>query len=204
MQKKTKYNLCIFLGIVLMLCSLLWTLYNFYEDYQMFLNAQRVTALLEPKMLESFEQDFDLLSTDAEMPSQEIDGYAYIGILEIPSLALKLPIMDRWDQERLKISPTYYSGSYHLDNLVLCAHNSQAHFGKVNQIKLGDEIVFTSVDDKVIKYVVTNLRVLKETDVEEMITNQDANSAKEDWDLTLFTCTLDGKARFAVRAVRVH
>ncbi len=45
------------------------------------------------------------------MPTVLIGGYAYIGEIEIPSLQIRLPVMESWDYDRLKISPCRYSGS---------------------------------------------------------------------------------------------
>lgn len=201
-MKKSKFNLLIYFGLFFISGAIALTLYNFYEDYTMYLNAKNVSDVLETKIIENLNTEFD--DSDFVMKTEEIDGYNYIGILEISNVELKLPVMDTWDYERLKIAPTYYSGSYYDDNLVLCAHNSKAHFGKIHDIEIGDEITFTTVDDKVYKYVVSNIRVLNDTDVEEMIINSDVDDSKESWDLTLFTCTLDGKARFAARAIKVN
>ena len=72
---------------------------------------------------------FDFEPDDsADMPTFTVDGYNYIGILEIPSLELTFSVMDGWDYTRLKISLCVYSGSYKTNDLVICAHNYARHF----------------------------------------------------------------------------
>ena len=50
--------------------------------------------------------------TEQDMPVIEIEGNFYIGVLEIPSLELSLPVMADWDYEKMKIAPCHYYGSY--------------------------------------------------------------------------------------------
>lgn len=199
-MKISKFDFFITIGVICIFSGIILVLYNFHENHEMEVSSQNINTILENKIIENIDDEFT--DNDFLMASEEIDGFKYIGIVEIPSLNIKLPVMDSWSYEKLKISPVYYSGSYFYDNFVICAHNSKAHFGKVRNIKIGDEIHFTSVDGKVFKYIVSNTRVLKDTDVEDMIFNKDVNDSMEDWDLTLFTCTLDGKARFTVRALK--
>ncbi len=61
----------------------------------------------------------------------KIDGNYYIGVLTIPSLDLSLPVMEDWDDEKLKISPCRYAGSLYQKNLVIAGHNYQRHFNGI-------------------------------------------------------------------------
>ena len=63
-----------------------------------------------------------VINPEIEMLEEEIDGTAYIGVLEMPTLELTLPIVSRWSEANGKLGPCRYSGSTYLDNLVLCAH----------------------------------------------------------------------------------
>lgn len=138
------------------------------------------------------------------MPVVEIDGYYYIGELDIPALGLHLPVMSEWDMDRLKISPCHYSGSYYSDDLVVLAHNYLRHFSTIKWIDIGADIYFTNVEGVVYSYEVSNRVTLEPTQVSEMISNQhnSKDESAEDWDLTLFTCNTGGSTRCAVRCVR--
>lgn len=142
------------------------------------------------------------------MPVVEIDGYYYIGELDIPDLGLHLPVMAEWDMDRLKISPCHYSGSYYSNDLVVLAHNYARHFSLIKWIDIGAEIYFTNVEGVVYQYQVSNRVTLEPAQVSEMIKNQNNTKGEEqedveDWDLTLFTCNTGGSTRCAVRCVRV-
>ena len=45
------------------------------------------------------------------MPETELDGEQYIGVLELPTLSLTLPVQSQWSYPALKVSPCRYAGS---------------------------------------------------------------------------------------------
>lgn len=136
-----------------------------------------------------------ILSPHMDMPEQVIDGSAYIGTLEIPALDLTLPVASSWSYDLLKKTPCRYAGSAYTDDLVIAAHNYSSHFGGLTKLSLDSEIRFTDIDGNVFVYGVTDLETLEATAVEEM-TEGPAS-------LTLFTCTIGGEKRIAVRAERI-
>lgn len=128
---------------------------------------------------------------EAEMPTRQIDGADYIGILEIPQLDLVLPVIDQCTESNLKLAPCRYTGSAYQPDFVICAHNYAAHFGSLSNLGLGDLVTFTDLEGKVFSYTVASVELLAPTAVEEM--------TKSGWDLTLFTCTVGAQSRLAVR-----
>ena len=141
-----------------------------------------------------------------EMPVTLIEGNQYIGTLEIPSIGLRLPVMDSWSYERLRTSACLYSGSYYTDDMVICAHNYQNHFGPIMRTSIGADVYFITMDKVIYHYTISNRETLKPTAVGQMIFNRNnaapGMEAMEDWDLTLFTCTPGGRTRCAVRCIR--
>ena len=129
---------------------------------------------------------------EGEMPVIEIDGYDYIGVLQIPSLDLILPVISDWSYPALQIAPCRYEGSAYDGGMVIAGHNFDSHFGKLAQLEPGDEIKFIDLSGNTFTYAVAETEVLEATAIEEMVTGG--------WDLTLFTCTLSGQTRFTVRA----
>ena len=144
------------------------------------------------------ESDAPLESPDPEreMPTVEVDGNQYIGMLDIPALSLSLPVMDTWSEAKLKLAPCRYLGSAYQDNLIIAAHNYRQHFGNLKDLKVGDEVVFTDVEGSAFFYTVAETGTLDGSAVEEM--------RQGDWALTLFTCTLGGKRRVTVRCDRAE
>ncbi len=131
--------------------------------------------------------------TVPEMPVLEKDGLRYIGVIDIPSLSLSLPVLAEWSYDLLKVSPCYYSGSYFTNDLVICAHNYRYHFGRLLRIAIGAEIYFTAVNGETHRYIISNRETLRPDENDRMIT------ADGSWDLTLFTCYLGGQTRCTLR-----
>lgn len=87
--------------------------------------------------------------------------------------------------------PCRYAGSLSTQDLVIAGHNYPSHFGRLNELEPGDSVQFTDLTGRVLSYTVVELETLEKTAVEEMTSGI--------WDLTLFTCTVGGSARLAVR-----
>lgn len=132
---------------------------------------------------------------DRPMETTEIKGYKYIGILEIPSLKISLPVMEEWDYTRLRIAPCRFSGSYYSDDLVIAGHNYSRHFSPIKGVDIGADVYFTNPSGEVFHYQVDYRETMQPTQVDEMIF--------DDADLTLFTCNTGGRTRCAVRCSRV-
>ena len=199
-------NTLILLGLLLLLGAGGLTAYNIWDGIRAERASQHIIQEMDigQALVEALDREPD---DDPEMPVIEVEGNYYIGILEIPSLQLTLPVMDRWDYTRLKISPCVYSGSYKTDDLVICAHNYARHFSPVKWIDMGADVYLITVDCRVYHYQVTNRETLKPDLVENMIEN--TNNTKDgtvtnEWDLTLFTCNTGGQTRCAVRCTRIR
>lgn len=205
---KPKGSFCIVLGLLLIAAALFLTTHNLLEERQAQLSAQRAAERLDdllpspepepssPLPPEEVEIPDYLLDPTREMPVEEVDGLAYVGVLRIPSLDLELPVLSQWSDGALKTAPCRYSGSAYLDNLVICAHNYKSHFGRLSQIQMGAEIIFTDLDGNLFRYETAALETLSPADVEEMTAGE--------WPLSLFTCTLGGQSRLTLRCDRVE
>ena len=55
--------------------------------------------------------------------------YGYIGVLQIPSLDLTLPVISDWSYPALQIAPCRYEGSAYDGGMVIAGHNFDSHFG---------------------------------------------------------------------------
>ena len=199
-------NTLILLGLLLLLGAGGLTAYNIWDGIRAERASQHIIQEMDigQDLVEALDREPD---DDPEMPVIEVEGYYYIGILEIPSLQLTLPFMDRWDYTRLKISPCVYSGSYKTDDLVICAHNYARHFSPVKRIDIGADVYLITVDCRVYHYQVTNRETLQPGAVENMIENTNNTTdgtVTNEWDLTLFTCNTGGQTRCAVRCARIR
>lgn len=197
-------------GILMLAAAVLLGGYNLYDEYRAGKSAgavleelqQQIPAVKTPEETSAQEvylpDDSQLpdysVNPDMEMPEKEIAGDYYIGVLEIPSLGISLPVIGEWDYDALQIAPCRYSGSAYTGNLVIAAHNYQTHFGRIKTLSSGDQVIFTDVKGRSFLYEVAAVETIQSTAVEEVLS--------EEWDLTLFTCTIDGFERVAVHCLK--
>lgn len=190
---------------VLAAAGLLLTAYNLRRDAAAGDAAELVLERLTPDLPrqeslsqsptgegkeEAFVPDY-VLNPELPMPEREIDGQSYIGVLDIPALGLSLPIISTWSYPGLQIAPCRYSGSAYLENLVIAGHNYRSHFASLPQLQPGDAVTFTDMDGTVFRYKVDSLETLSPYAISDMTSGG--------WPLTLFTCTVGGQSRLAIR-----
>lgn len=201
-MENKKGAFCMAAGFLLVLAALLLTGYNVWDEGRAGDAADATFQVLKFQTEEGREELPEYILPDYlvdprfEMPTVEIDGYDYIGYLDIPSLELSLPVMSEWSYPQLKIAPCRYAGSVYLDDMILAAHNYDRHFGRLKNLEGGELVRFTDVDGNVFDFSVTELELLWPEQTEEMLSGE--------WDLTLFTCTLGGRQRVTVRCDRIE
>lgn len=174
-------------GVICLLLAVGLSAYNFYYDYSLSTNSNNELQELKANI----EEKVTFLESNKEMDVVVQDGHSYIGFITIEPIGIELPVLYEYSYDLMSIAPTRYQGSYY-DSLIICAHNTSSHFGKIGKLNVGDEIVFTDVNNNIYKYRVELIEILEKDDFEKM--------KNSDYDLTLFTCTLDGQKRVTVRA----
>ena len=140
--------------------------------------------------------DKEEIKSNTEDLVLNISGYDYIGVISIPSLNIKLPIMRETDYDRLAISPCKYYGNINTNDLVLCAHDYVNQFGKISNLKENDIIIITDVLGNNYVYKVVLTEELNPTDITNMIDSP--------FDLTLYTCSYGALKRITVRCNRIY
>lgn len=183
-------------GLLLIAAALFLSAYNAWESHEARDSARQVIAQLCDELPTEAGEPTTLPDVRQEMPVKTINGRDYIGVLSIPSLELELPVISQWDYPALKVAPCRYSGSLYQDNLIICAHNYASHFGKLKELQPGDIVLFTDMDEHVVTFRMVERETLNPMDAEGMEAG--------DWDLTLFTCTIDGQTRVTIRLERVE
>ena len=176
-------------GLVLICSALSLFFYNNYQEQQSYKETENVLSALESETQNSTQDD----SSDEIII--DVNGYDYIGFIEIPKIEIKLPVLSEWDYARLKIAPCRQFGSINTDDIVIAAHNYKKHFGNLSSLNIGDEIILTDTSKNNHTYSVARMEVLKPTDVEKV-----QNSG---YDLVLYTCTYGGKTRVTLFCNRI-
>ena len=193
--------ICVFLGVVCILSSVGFVVYNRWENK----NAEEIAKdLLEdvqsimdekqpeqPLPADTVNLPDDPEKMPTEMATVKVDGYDCIGVLSVPVLDLELPVLTDWSYAKLKKAPCHYYGTYYEKDFVIAAHNYQSHFGKLSELQPKDLILFTDVSGTVYCYEVVLLETLPGNATEEMIASG--------FDLSLYTCTPGGASRVTVR-----
>lgn len=211
-KRKVLANSVICIGLLFIAAALSLAAYNVHGEMRAKDSVKEVLEILKPEIPNyddetvseiSSQSDTEyspqedeqlplyILNPEIEMPVITVNTIEYIGILNIPSLNLELPVIGDWSYDNLKAAPCCYSGSAYNGNFVILAHNYMEHFGSLQDISEGDKVVFTDVEGNTFNYKVDFVEVLQPTDVDEMIS--------DDYDLTLFTCNFSGQARVTVR-----
>lgn len=98
-------NVCMILGMALILAALSLFLYNERE-------ARRAAEFSDDILSEILE---DIKNQEKETGERrktvEAGGKEYLGILSIPSLGLELPVLSDWSYPDLRKTPCRYTGS---------------------------------------------------------------------------------------------
>ena len=216
-MRKSKGTVFIALGMALLLAALGLTVYNMHTELAAGKSAAQVLEQLgtqgalpqmpatlapvstdqpevrpeEDAVPEPVWQPEYALFPEMEMPTVELNGYAYIGTLRIPELGLELPVMSDWSYPQLKKAPCRFAGSAYQNNMILIAHNYVSHFGNLKKLMPGAEVTFTDMTGNVFCYAVAETEILKPRQMEELMGT--------DYPLTLLTCTIGGETRVTVR-----
>ncbi len=162
-----------------------------YHNYQENAAAGDASDALLAGVLAQIPETVLAADENGNMPVVDVDGRSFIGTVSVPSLGLLLPIQNEWSNDNAKVSVCRYKGSAYTNNLIVAGHNYAEHFGTLNQLSTGDEVIITDMNGKSFYYEVVNIETLGSYDIEEM--------EEGDWDLTLFTCTVGGASRVTIR-----
>ena len=174
---KKKPGVCLMVGgLLLIAAAFLLTGYNLWDDWRANQAAEKV--------MEQMPTPAEMTELSSLDPDEQ----------KIPDYILN-PVMSDWSYPRLKISPCRYAGTAYKNGFVIAGHNYRRHFGLLSRLAVGDQVTFTDVDGNAFCYQVTEVQVLNPTAIEEMVS--------DDWDLSLFTCTLGGQTRLTVRCEKV-
>lgn len=187
------------IGAMLIVSALSLVVYNIYTDKAAEKQSHNIIVTLEEEISKHTPNNTDLYDIgsvnydngDSEAGTIVINNNEYIGIIYIPTINIKLPVMKEWNYDNLKISPCRYTGNVSEDNLIIAAHNYSSHFGQLKNLIYDDEIYFIDANGKKYGYIVSSIEIVNGSDVEKMLAGE--------WPLTLFTCNFNGTNRVTIR-----
>lgn len=192
-------------GALLLVMAIGLTAYNIQDGNRAAEDVARAAKALRVRTDEIAQEevpDFVIpayeIDPRVEMPVVEIEGRGYVGYVSLPAQGLELPVINECTDANMKVAPCRFYGSAYMNNLVIAAHNYNKHFGRLGAVAVGDPVEFTDVDGNLFRYTVTDLEQLLPGQTVDMV------GYSEDWDLTLFTCTISGWQRLTVRCSLVE
>ena len=202
-MNKIFYRVLIIAGVVFICTAAALFGYSRMED---FIAGRHASGLMGQISLVSEPADGYDDVTDVTFSSEQVmlipvsyEGMDFntIGFISVPKIGIMLPVIDRVNDDLLKISVCWYSGemSPHPERMILTAHNYRSHFGLIGSLVVGDEVVFRANSGVVYGYVVTGLM--------EIAGDDEVALDSGEWELTLLTCTRDRVRRVLVRCERV-
>ena len=190
----TKLKLQLIISLILIIILSIYFFYYFIkiknEDnlYSTLLNNYNIDQIY------SSNQDY----TTVEF-SKNNNNFFIIGIIEIPKINIKYPILSNVSDELLKISVCKFYGPYpnEIGNLCIAAHNydDNRFFSNLYKLDIGDVINIYDSNNLLISYYVYDKFEVVENNTSS--TSQNTNGKKE---ITLVTCNNLNKNRLIVKA----
>lgn len=140
------------------------------------------------------------ISTTTTGKNTTYKGYVVVGTIQIPSIDLKYPILEKVTKKSLETSVALLytsSGLNEVGNSVIIGHNYRngTMFSNVKKLEKGAIIYITDISGRKVKYSVYNIFTTSGSDGEYITRN--TNGKRE---ISLSTCTDDSKARTIVLA----
>lgn len=129
-------------------------------------------------------------------------GYEVLGTISIPKINIEYPILEKATPNAIKIAVGYSAGVgiNKVGNTVISGHNyrNSLFFSNLKKLSNGDKIYIKDTSGSKITYEVYNVFEAEATDAS--FYNRDTAGLRE---ITLSTCTDDGKLRTIVLAKEV-
>ena len=193
---KKVYNLIIAVLIVALIVVIAMIVIRYGGNY---LNEKEVSSSLE-----TIEEELNKEETQQSesLPELEFKGYKIEGIIEIPKINIKYPIIDHTNEETMKVSITKFWGpqANEIGNYTVAGHNNKdgTMFGKTKYLQIGDKIKLTNLKNKIIEYEIFKIYSIDPDDVSCVESVE--NGTRE---ITLITCTNGHKNRLVTKARQI-
>lgn len=172
-----KCNIVQKIGIVLILCGL------------MIVAVSRCQAILAAKQMQRAVEEIQRILppttpgvtdqySSMEMPTLQIHGKDYIGLIEIPAFGITLPIGSAWSSLRAGVCPCRFYGSVYDGSLVIGGTDGSGGFDFLERLQIGDAVEVTDMTGAQFRYRVSWIQRAKSADLDVLV--------REDSQLTLY------------------
>lgn len=160
-------------------------------------NEDKLSAVVA--QIESINTDTSEISEENKQELIKVDGYDVEGIIEIPKINIKYPIVSTTSDEAMKVAITKFWGTNINDigNYTMAGHNYKngTMFGKTKYLEVGDRIKMTDLHLNTVEYEIFKIYTIDPDDV-TCVESVEPNTRE----ITLITCTNGHKNRLITKA----
>ena len=178
-----------FLLIILILAAIIVGIMIFNKYYKEMKNEEQLSEVVT-----SIENE-----KEEKKKKHTYKGYDVIGIIEIPKIKIKYPILSKTTEESMLVSVTKFWGPNvnEIGNITIAGHNnfSGTMFGKTKQLEKNDIIKLTDLKNNTLEYKVFDKYSIDPNDVSCV-----ESVEKGTREVTLLTCTKGHKERLIIKA----
>lgn len=178
-----------FLLIILILAAIIVGIMIFNKYYKEMKNEEQLSEVVTSIENEKEENE----------KKHTYKGYDVIGIIEIPKIKIKYPILSKTTEESMLVSVTKFWGPNvnEIGNITIAGHNnfSGTMFGKTKQLEKNDIIKLTDLKNNTLEYKVFDKYSIDPNDVSCVESVEEGTR-----EVTLLTCTKGHKERLIIKA----
>ena len=210
---ESKYSkvLTVLLAIVIIaiLGLLGYLAYDYYQNYVISTDANDFVDDFQGEVADGEANDNNT-NTSTEDPFNQIEstnttggtsrtykGFGVLGTIEIPSISLKYPVLDKVTPKSIEtaVAFLYGTGLNKPGNSVIIGHNYRngLFFSNLKKVNTGEKIYITDLEGNRVEYTVYNKFEAAENDTS--FYQRDTGGKPE---ITLSTCTDDSSARIII------
>ncbi len=158
-------SILMLVGVVLIVLSLVAIVVSEIAERKAEENVKIIASKLHSLMPDAVDGAPDDRSNKI-MPVLSVENKDYIGLLELNSLDITLPIGEKWDLSEISHYPCKYMGSMYDSSLIIGGSDNSGQFDFLKTISNGDTLSVTDVTGLRFNYVVTDIRKTKDVSTE--------------------------------------
>ena len=187
---KKAYNIL----LIILCCAALIVFILIVLKYQ----RNHINEIQIDETIEDIETKLNTIHNEENIESS-YKGYNIEGILEIPKINIKYPILEQTSEKAMKISVTKFWGPKpnELGNYTIAGHNNKdgTMFGKTKYLEIGDIIKITNLKNFTLEYQIFKIYSIDPNDV-SCVKSIESDTRE----VTLITCTNGHKNRLIIKA----
>lgn len=191
---KKAYNIILIILIIIALIVGIFIIIKYGKNY---INEKEIDATIT-----NIEEQLQNVQ-DGQTITSSYKGYPIEGILEIPKIKIKYPIINQTSEQTMKISVTKFWGPEpnQIGNYTIAGHNNRdgTMFGKTKYLEIGDIIKITDLKNVTTEYQVFDIYSVNPDDVSIV-----ESVEKDTREVTLITCTNGHKNRLIVKGREIN